>query len=82
MTVTTVNNETNIELTPQEEMLIDWAVDKLIEKYISSGGNEKKMRESLDWFFCGLLCREGEKAVKDFVNERYKNENRTMERLS
>lgn len=40
------------------------------------------MRESLDWFFCGFLCREGEKAVKDFVNERYKNENRTMERLS
>ena len=70
MTVTNVNNTTNIELTEQEEKLIDWAVDTLIKKYISAGGSEKTMmpREGIDWFFVGLLCREGEEAVKNFIN--------------
>lgn len=71
MTVTTVNNTTNIELTAKEEILISWAVDRVIEKFIAAGGNEKEMmsREGLDWFFFGLLCREGEEAVKDFIND-------------
>lgn len=69
--VTTVSNQTIIEFTPQENILIDWAVEKLIEKYKAACGSEKEMmsRESLDWFFCGLLCREGEESVKDFVND-------------
>lgn len=79
MTVTTVNNITNIELTAQEEILIDWAVDRLIEKYIAAGGKEMISREGLDWFFVGLLCRKGEESVKDFVNDwEYKLPRQTM----
>ena len=64
MTVTTVNNITNIELTAQEEILIDWAVDRLIEKYIAAGGKEMISREGLDWFFCWSCVSQGRRISK------------------
>lgn len=56
--------------TDEENKLLDWAIENICEKYLNAGGDPNKMMswEQIDCFFCGLLYREGEQAVKDFVN--------------
>lgn len=50
--------------------VVDWAVDEIAKKYLDSGGKESEMRsrENLELFFEGLCYREGERVVRDFVN--------------
>lgn len=60
----------NISLTPEQNKLVDWAINTIIEKYLAAGGNPNEMmtRREIDFFFCGMLQREGEVAVRNFVN--------------
>ena len=56
--------------TKEQNELLDWAIETICEKYLKAGGNKDDLMtwEQLDAFFCGLLHREGEQAIKDFVN--------------
>ena len=54
----------------------DWnkatkAAETLIEKYLAAGGSEKEMmtKREVTFFFLGMLQREGESAVKKFLDE-------------
>lgn len=72
---------TSINFTPEQNKLIDWAIDTLIEKHLAAGGNPKEMmtRREIDFFFCGLLQREGEEAVKSFIdNYKYTPTRKTL----
>ena len=54
----------------EENDLLDWAIETVVEKYLLAGGNEENLMswEQLDCAFCGMLYREGAQAVRDFVN--------------
>ena len=55
--------------TPEQNKLLDWAIDTICEKYLAAGGDKDQMMswDMIDAFFCGLLYREGEQGVRNFV---------------
>lgn len=70
MKVTKSEHEINIRMSEAEESLVEQATETLIEKYRSAGGDPRSMmsREAIGWFFTGLLGREGEAGVREFLD--------------
>ncbi|HBT64631.1 MAG TPA: hypothetical protein DEB10_08240 [Ruminococcaceae bacterium] len=59
-----------IRFTQEEHKLLDWAIAEIVAKYTAASGDQKEVNtDHLDFFLCGLLRREGEAAVRMYVEE-------------
>ena len=64
MKVTQKDNLTQVKTTPEEDKIIETAINIAINKIPKKKrGNLERLKEILYWQFLGVLCREGSGAV-------------------